>query len=258
MKMQLRQLRNHPSHQSQNKPQQHQYPHNLSQFIQYLKENPAVSFLNQTGNGLLQTISLIRAALRRNENSQWPDFIANSQAHCDAVRFMDTVRLKDKVDYKWVSDYAKILWEYRAKSIGEIEGKADNIVKYLGGGTGLFAVGILSKIDSSNSYLVWWSLPALVCAITAILLAVFVKIPRFSPSPPAIDNARDYAECFDSIEKATTAFLGQWHVLCTDMKLLSCYKAQLIETSTAFFFAAILLLLLPVLVGATYPPVSAH
>src|SRR5207244_8228449 len=45
---------------------------------------------------LTQTISLIRAVLRTKENSQWPDFIGNSKAHCDAVRFMGTVRVTEK------------------------------------------------------------------------------------------------------------------------------------------------------------------
>jgi hypothetical protein len=88
-----------------------------------------------------------------NSRLSLPQYIEKAEAHKRAVEFMHESTAKDGVEYKWVWEYAKELWELRSKVFNVLDDKADGIIKYLGGGTGLFAIGLLAKADSTSSYL---------------------------------------------------------------------------------------------------------
>jgi hypothetical protein len=166
---------------------------------------------------------------------------------------MRTVKAKEGINYDWVWDYAKEQWGYRVGSFESLETKADDIIKYLGGGTGLFAIGVLAKVDSSTVWIALATLPAVMLALFSLYYAVKAKRPDFAPSLPGIDNAKEYA---DGSKEAKVAFLGQWHAACTDMKLVCRWKAGLVEKSIRFFWLAVTFLLLPLLVGIVHPPSS--
>ena len=241
------------------KTRSHNRPQNLTTLLQLLRHNLSQNHfafcLSQTGKGLIQAITQTKDDFLTAENNVLPAFIDDARSHQSAVVFMEESRAKDGTEYKWVWEYAKGLWEYRAKSLSSIEDKADSIVRYLGSGTGLFTIGVLAKIDASNNYLVWWTLPALLCALFSIFVAVWVKKPDVVPSPPAIDNAKAYADGLGTEWKATAAFLGQWHVACVDMKLLCSRKAKMVDKAFQLFYLAVALLLVPLIVAAISPPV---
>jgi hypothetical protein len=157
-----------------------------------------------------------------------PRFLTNDKAHKDAVAFMEAVAARPEIDYKWVSDYAKSLWEHRLKLFAVLDDKADGIIKYLGGGTGLFALGVLAKVDSSTAYIAWCTMPAVLLALCSIGLAMWSRRPRLSAGLPSVKNAIDYANNLPKESEALGAFLGQWNLACEDMRLVCARKAILV------------------------------
>jgi hypothetical protein len=79
-----------------------------------------------------------------------PAFVEKNPLYEAAKRFRDNPDPKDGVNYSWVSEYAKALWEYRNGVFDKLDEKSESIIKYLGGGTGLFTLGVLAKIDAGN------------------------------------------------------------------------------------------------------------
>lgn len=157
---------------------------------------------------------------------------------------------KEGVEYAWVDDYRRVVWDHRCKVLSTLNDKADAIFRYLGGGTGLFALGVLVKLDHEHARLTEVSLPALLCALAAILLACIAKNPSYAPNLPSIQDAlTTYAEGSGSDHEAIGAFLGQWNLACEDMRLVCMRKANLIQWATWLYFVAISFLLLPITIS---------
>jgi hypothetical protein len=186
-----------------------------------------------------------------------PPFVRDDERHKLAVSFMGSAQASPNVDYQWVVEYAEALWEYRVKAFSALEEKGENILKYLGGGTGLFAVGVLAKIDKNNAHIAICTIPSLIAAVFALFFALRVKRPDSVPSIPTVDEAMSYADNLKSEREATAAFLGQWHLACTDMKITCDQKAWFVEMATYLFALAIVLLLIPVVAGIGWPPAVA-
>jgi hypothetical protein len=178
-----------------------------------------------------------------------PSFVAKSEAHQRAHAFMENSTAKEGVDYKWALDYAKGLWEYRNKVFAGLEEKAESIVKYLGGGTGLFTLGAIAKVDPSNVAVALCSIPAVVCALVAVGLALWSKIPGPFPGLPTVENAKRYADEHPTETGAIAAFLGQWGLLCEDARLSCERKARRVELAGWTAFGALSLLLVPLAVA---------
>jgi hypothetical protein len=252
-------LYQHPREPSQYNSQRDRFQPRQRFLIVCRKVSRAASRLYQFAEAMIRVVIDRSKHYLSPRAEAWPNFIENSREHQDAMQFMRGVVAREGVDYTWVWEYAKERWDYLVKDNAVIENKAASIVNYLGGGTGLFAIGILSKIDSSNTFLVWWTLPALLCAVLSVIVAILVKKPAITAALPTIANAKMYADDFaSSKEKATTVFLGQWYLACTDLKLISDRKARLTEIATWLFCIAVALLFLPVIIGALHPPVGFH
>jgi hypothetical protein len=185
-------------------------------------------------------------------HSKLLESIENHPDHQAAVAFMQTVEGKEGVDYQWVFDHAKLLWEDRQKTLSDLDAKADGIIRYLGGGTALFTLGVLARVDASVTYLVWWSLPAVACALISIVLALLARKPQFFPSLPPVENAKEYAE---KESAPLPAILGQWHLACVDATIACEKKAFYVEWATRFYFLSIASLALPIIVAASFPPI---
>src|SRR5262249_35193791 len=174
-----------------------------------------------------------------------------------AEEFLVNVKAKPNVDYAWTAKFAESLWAYNEKEFVALDEKADSIIKYLGGGTGLFAIGVLSKIDASNIHIALATLPAIISAILSVLIATIVRKPHPVPNLPTVMNAKEaYADANASGTAGLGAFLGQWNLACERMAVVCKWKSKLLETAVWLFFAAIALLLFPLLVGIIWPPVS--
>lgn len=190
-------------------------------------------FFNRPGNIPLATL---------------PEWITSRDSYQAAIEFMKTVRPKDGVDYDWVSEYAKKLWDYRINMWTILDGKADSIIKYLGGGIGLLTLGVLAGINEGNAYLVAWTIPAIAAALGSIIFATRVKLPVTLSAPPPIRQAvREYAETEKKAQTASANFLGQLDVVCEGIYLDCRRKADLLVQATRCYATAIVLLLLPVM-----------
>jgi hypothetical protein len=186
------------------------------------------------------------------------DPVTSAESYQKALEFMKTATAKAGIKYDWVLDYAKEYWDYRRKVLENLDEKSDSIIKYLGGGIGLTALGILGKIDDKNAYLVVWLLPSLITALAAIVLAAWARSPRPVSGLPRIEDAvLHYAEKEGTLgdspevreEKAKVAFLGQWELSCERIRLVALQKAQTIRQATFCYVLALGLLLLPVVAG---------
>jgi hypothetical protein len=171
-----------------------------------------------------------------------------------SLDFMQNANAKEGVEYHWTWEYARELWAYHNSVFATLDDKAEDIVKYLGGGTGLFVLGVLAKVDINNYYLAWWSLPAVVLALVAVLLALWSKKVGPFPNLPTVQNAVAYAEDKKNAREATAAFLGQWNLACEGAKAVCDRKAILVERGAYLVYAAMFSLLLPLVVAAYWPP----
>ena len=178
---------------------------------------------------------------------------SNATADEAAARaFMNSSAAKEGVEYEWVYEYAKSLWAHRLTVWRMLDEKADAIIRYLGGGTGIFALGVLAKIDASNRYLAEWALPALFIASIAVFLAMWARRPMDYPLLPSVENAKDYAD--EHKEDAKAAFIGQWHLANEKARLSCARKERWISWAAFLAYIALVLLLLPVIVGICTPP----
>jgi hypothetical protein len=187
-----------------------------------------------------------------NDNSTIPSHIRDDESYRRAVSFMQNLQAKEGIDYGWVFEYAKSLWTERNSEFAALDNKADAIIKYLGGGLGLFSVGVLAKVDVSNAYLIFWALPAVVCAIISLFLAAWARKPSAAPALPPVEAAVNYAEEDKDEKKAHMAFLGQWNLICESHRLINLSKAWKLEQATYFYCAALGLLTLPLLAAAYF------
>jgi hypothetical protein len=178
-------------------------------------------------------------------------FLERDERHRDAVAFLRAPKTPNG-DIEWLAEYGKDLWTDSKAIFARIDDKADSIIKYLGGGTGIFALGVLAKVDATTAYLVFCCLPAIVCSLISVFLATLARRPRGVPSLPSVENAMRYAE-MDGI-KGEVEFIAQWNLACTDMKLVCLRKAHLLELATWLYVAAIGFLVLPLLAAGIWPP----
>jgi len=158
--------------------------------------------------------------------------------------------------HDWVYEYATAAYERSAKAFDKLDDKASDIIKYLGGGTGLLTIAALANMRAENAGIIAWSLPAFASAIVAIYYAIMARKPNDTVEPPSVEVACRYAEHHgqadgpDDIaaakDRAKAKFLGEWHVAVVGMDLAVTQKAGRVRFATWFYLFAIALLLLPV------------
>jgi hypothetical protein len=184
-----------------------------------------------------------------------PPYLRQNEARQKALAFLSEAKPKEGVEYGWVGDYAKDLWAHRLAVKAVLDEKAEAIIRYLGGGTGLFALGVLAKVDSSNVYLAACSIPAVVCALAAIGVAIWSRKPTAYPNLPTVQVAKEeYADVFKVPSPAVGEFLGQWNLACESARLVSLDKARWVERAYYLAYASMLFLLLPLFVAVIRPP----
>lgn len=154
------------------------------------------------------------------------------------------------VAYDWVCAYAQVTYGWLHDAFNNLDDKADSIVRHLSGGTGLLTLGAIGFISQSglNAAIALLALPALVCALQAIRVAISVRRPTATTSPPSVEGAVRYAESYGAQAQAT--FLGQWHECSEGLALVVAEKARLVRAAYGWYLTALVLLLLPFVGGA--------
>jgi hypothetical protein len=162
-----------------------------------------------------------------------------------ADEFKETIDPKKGAKYEWV-------WTYAGKKFERVEGifraldeKANDIIKYMGGGTGLFALGALAKVTHETRWVIIWALPSFVLAIIAIAHAARARQPAAVCEPPSVESAFKYASHYG--DESETYFIGQWHLACKALQMAIEDKAHRIDVATRCYVWALALLVLPII-----------
>ncbi|SIN69218.1 hypothetical protein SAMN05444166_0158 [Singulisphaera sp. GP187] len=169
--------------------------------------------------------------------------IENDPKYKEAAVFKETIEPSNDVDYEWVCEYARDCYDRSEKIFAVLDGKANDIIKYLGGGAGLFTLAVLTNLKPENARIVIWTIPAYLISIMAIYFAVKAKQPNSVALPPSVKSAFDYANRFEGTSQAS--FLGQWNMMCVGMSVANQVKARSVRKATWAFFGAIVALIFP-------------
>ncbi len=160
-------------------------------------------------------------------------------------------------EYEWVWDYAKDLVARKLDFFKMLDDKADTIIRYLGGGAGIFALGVLAKIDSTNWHIALMAIPALLASVVAVFFAIRCRVPSQGSGSTSIQTAKEvFADQSIDAMHAKAAFLGQFHLTATVLEIASRHKSRCIIVASWCYFAAIALLILPIITAVVFPPIA--
>lgn len=157
----------------------------------------------------------------------------------------------DGVGYEWVFKYAMDRYASMHSAFKELEDKAASIVTYLTSGVGILTIGALAaiaegKIDKS---VLKCSLPAIGCAVAALVCALLSRRTMSTYYLPPIDGAMQLANHAITEERGKAIFAAQAHLCVTMMKPVLKRKAGFIELSMRLAVVSVVLMVIPVLVA---------
>ena len=162
-----------------------------------------------------------------------------------AAEFNERFRPKDEVRYDWVTRFAQEKYRDLAAGFKGVDDKADGLIRYIVGGTGLFALAGLASAGRMDVWVYVWAGPAVVAAFLALVFAWKARTPGSVDTPPPIRDAIRYAEHYRGEGEAEAAFLGAWEQVCVGLRLTTDRKARLVGRAEGWFVCAVILLLLP-------------
>jgi len=172
--------------------------------------------------------------------------IDSDPAYEAAEEFNKSLAPTEGAKYEWVWDYAKFQFERADRLHRDLDDKANDIIKYLGGGTGLFTLAALANMTPQNVWVIFASLPAFALALISIALAARARYPNPTKEPPAIKSAYMYAEHLED-KTAKIRFIGQWHLTVEGMHLAIKAKAVRVKLATKCYVWAIVSLAIPII-----------
>jgi hypothetical protein len=176
-----------------------------------------------------------------------PRHITSDPEFQSARHFKEVIRPGSDTEYDWVCEHAKEQYERGRKTWSTVDDKANEVIKYVGGGTGLVTVGVLTTLRPETAALVAYTVPAIILSWVAVTLAALARRPQAAAEPPSIETAFHYANAYK--EGANVRFLGQWHLACEILDIALRRKTALLAWSVWSFLAALALLLLPLAAG---------
>ena len=174
----------------------------------------------------------------------WSGNPDNDHSYHDSKKFAEAIDPVMGIDYGWVWDHAKDMYDRVVKINKEIDDKANDIIKYLGGGTGLFTLGVLANLKPENVAVVRWAVVPFVFAICSVFFAVLVRKPNNFFLPPSARKAYEFVDAYGEMGKAT--FIGQWDLATTKAIAAIGTKSHFLRLSTWLFFLSIMLLIVPI------------
>jgi len=152
--------------------------------------------------------------------------------------------------YTWVLTHAKDAYEALHKTFNDLDAKADTIIKYLGVGTPVATLAVLINITPETAYLVYWLMPAALCAVGSIFFAMWALEPTSVPTAPHVNTAAEYVDFFE--DRSEVAFLGLWHCCCEGMSVKVTEKAHFVRVAGWLLVGTLVSLLLPMAVWPAY------
>jgi hypothetical protein len=161
----------------------------------------------------------------------------------EAERFRGEFNLETGVEYKWVWDHGIQNLERAYKVWADLDNKANEIIKYLGGGTGILAATSLVKADAQNAWIFLAFVPALFVAIISIFFAALARQPNPMRFPPSIIDAFRMSSVMKSETAAKAALIGKLQVIYKGVLLAMEIKSARVQQATWWFFAALAALL---------------
>ena len=184
----------------------------------------------------------------------YPPKFEDNPVYQKAEAFQESIEPVEGADYDWVWDYAKDVYDRLSKVYKDLDDKANDIIKYLGGGAGLFTLGAIANVNKDNAGLMLSALPALACALLSIFFAVLARKPNENRTQPSVFSAFRFAGHYldgdaEDSKKAKAIFLGQWHLTCEAMGLAVDLKSRRVTWATWTFLLSIVLLLVPFIVA---------
>jgi hypothetical protein len=173
-----------------------------------------------------------------------PDMIKSDPLYLESLKFKndwkpDESRLKN---YDWIKEYAVSSHSRCLETYKYLDDKADSIIRYVGGLSGLLTLGALAGRAGAIDIPRWlFAVPA-IFAILTILLALAARLPSWSRDTPNIKSAIDYAE--SDLPTPEITFLAQWHATCVALQIATRRKAQWVVNATASLGLTLFVLLL--------------
>jgi len=170
-------------------------------------------------------------------NRLFPTRIHDDPAYQKAHEFKDTYSPKEGVEYDWVRDYARLVYDRFSQADESLDAKAESIIKVLGGGSGLITLGAILSLPNLGLPVAIGLAISLLVALVAIAIAAWVRVPRQTFLPPSVAWALTYADFYR--DAAPNKFLAQWHLACEGVRLAVRAKARGVKIATWCAFAAI-------------------
>ena len=156
-------------------------------------------------------------------NRQLPTKIHDDPAYQKAHEFKNTFSPKQDVDYDWIEDYARLIYDRFDQADQTLDAKAESIIKVLGGGTGLLTLGAIINLPKLGLPVAIGLAISILLALVAITFAAWVRLPRQTFLPPSVGWAMSYADWYR--DDARRKFLAQWHLACEGVRLTVRAKA---------------------------------
>lgn len=181
------------------------------------------------------------------ETSEPPQWVTDHPSYKQAVDYARNDRAK-ACEYDWVASYSTRAIERYYDVFRSTDGKADSIIRYMGGGTGLFAITLISKADSTPWYVILSAFPAFIVAVCSIACAARIRAPTDIPALPMPRQARRYAERHG--DQSEGEFIAQMNTVCVGMALVNAKRAKSLDKSTRLYVLSIILLAFPLVAGA--------
>lgn len=187
----------------------------------------------------------------------WGGDYTESPAYKKALEEYRQFEEKADVDYAPVIEYARDLHDRYEKCDELLDEKADAIIKYMGGGTALFAFGAIISIKTDDPRsralaitLLTALLPSLICAVFAVLMAIWVRTPRSVAYLADVGWARRMAEFHKTKPEFELHTYLMLSPICEAAHFRCLKKARWLSFAHYGYMGAMLFLVAPVIAGA--------
>jgi len=111
----------------------------------------------------------------------------------EAHKSKETFSPKEDVDYDWVHEYALLIYDRFDQAEKALDAKAESIIKFLGGGSGLLTLGAIVNLRDLGLPVAMALGVSLLLALVAIGVAAGVGLPRQGFLPRSVARGLAYA-----------------------------------------------------------------
>ncbi len=173
-----------------------------------------------------------------------PGDIKDNEEWIKAIAFRDEAIPEEGADYEWVWAYTRENIERAYKIYGDLDNKANELIKYLGGGAGILTAASLLSVREDHAWIYLCFAPALLSSLVSVFFAVLARQPHPVHLPPSVEDAFGMASNVGSGETARAAFIGPLYVVYKSLLIVIENKARRVQYATWWFFCTLAVLLL--------------